>query len=175
MVISLVNSCLYKLFSHLNELEKQPTLLEERVSSACRLTALMFVNSGAMLLIAYLITDLGSIWVYNGFVDTISYSFLFSIVLPQLYKYFSIDVLRGWHQRTKARKSGFPPRTTQQEANKIFERPYCRTEDMYIQAINQIWWCSLFAPIVPLGYPCVLLSLFIGYWLEKINIVHVYR
>lgn len=46
---------------------------------------------------------------------------------------------------------------------------------MYIQVINQIWWCSLFAPIVPLGYPCVLLSLFIGYWLEKINIVHVYR
>lgn len=97
-----------KLFSHLSNSELRSTLTEQVASSAWRLTVVMFLNSGMLLFVGYAIFGLDSLWIYSGFVDTLSYSFIFSVVLPQLYKYCSLDIIGGWYPRSKLRSSGIP-------------------------------------------------------------------
>lgn len=111
--ISFTNTCLWKVSAYLDGLEKQSSVVEQMSSSACKLCVMNFVNSGIMLFLAYIIFDPSSIWVYNGFIDTLSYSFLFAIILPQLYTYCSLDVLRGWHLRSKLRRNGLSHKMTQ--------------------------------------------------------------
>ena len=94
-------------------MEKQPTILEEMISYTCKLTVLVFMNSGVILLLAYLILDMGSVWIYNGFVDTLTYSLLFAVVLPHLCKYCSLDFIRGWYLRRKIRRNGIPKELSQ--------------------------------------------------------------
>jgi hypothetical protein len=38
-----------------------------------------------------------------------------------------------------------------------------------------MWWSSIFAPIIPVSYPCALASLFIHYWNEKFHYVALIR
>lgn len=133
------------------------------VSIVRKVTLSVFLNSGVMLLFAYFILDLSSIWVYDGFVDTISYSFLFSTVLPQLYKYCNWGMLKGYYRRWRLRKGNIPEGMTQAEANQVFERTYDKIHEQYSWTLHQMWWSALFSPLVPIAYPCVLISLTFQY------------
>jgi hypothetical protein len=38
-----------------------------------------------------------------------------------------------------------------------------------------MWWSSIFAPIIPISYPCAVASLLIHYWSEKFMYVGLIR
>lgn len=134
------------------------------VSIVSKVTFSVFLNSGVMLLFAYFMLDLGSIWIYNGFVDTISYSFLFAIVLPHVYKYCGWGLVKGWYGRWRLRREGGQGKVevtgvTQLQANSVFEKTYDKLHEKYSWVLHQFWWAALFCPLVPIAYPCILLSL----------------
>lgn len=85
----------------MTQYEHRPTKLEQYVSMAKKITVCVFLNTGVMLLLAYFIIDLTSVWIYNGFIDTMSYSFLFSIFLPQFYKFADWDAIKKRYYRWK--------------------------------------------------------------------------
>lgn len=153
--------------TYMTRYEYRPTKLEQYTSMAKKITVCVFLNTGVMLLLAYFIIDLTSVWIYNGFIDTMSYSFLFSIVLPQLYKYADWDALKKRYGRWRV---GRGLKISQQEANSYFEREEIKLHELYAWTVNQIWWCSLFSPLMPIAYPCVALSLLLHYLVEKVNL-----
>ena len=119
-MVVVVNLILQKVLSVLSKYEFRPTTLEEYVSITAKKTVAIFLNSGIILLFVYLILNTSSIWVANGFVDTLSYSFIYCLFLPHLLKYINYDVLVSSFRRLKM--NGNPPEIPQAEANKVFER-----------------------------------------------------
>lgn len=68
-----------------------------------------------------------------------------------------------------------PQQIPQAEANKAYERIDSLMYDKYGWMVSLLWWAGLFAPLIPVTFPCVAISIFIHYWLEKYNFVTIYR
>jgi hypothetical protein len=58
-----------------------------------------------MLLGAYFIVNLNTVWQTNGFVDTISYTFIYAIFTPHVLKYVNLYNILKLHSYLKI-KSG---------------------------------------------------------------------
>lgn len=65
----------------------------------------IFLNSGVMLLFAYFIIDVNSVWVANGFIDTMTFSYLLVTFMPHVLSYANLDFLVKFIQRTKLKCS----------------------------------------------------------------------
>jgi hypothetical protein len=68
-----------------------------------------------MLLGAYFIVNLNTVWQTNGFVDTISYTFIYAIFTPHVLKYVNLYNILKLHSYLKI-KSG-DANLTQKMAN----------------------------------------------------------
>lgn len=53
----------------------------------------IFLNSGIILLFVYLILNKTSIWITNGFVDTVTLSFIYALIVPHVLKYIDYDII----------------------------------------------------------------------------------
>lgn len=113
-----MNLILQKVLSILSKYEFRPTTLEEYVSVSVKKTIAIFLNSGIILLFVYLILNRSSIWITNGFVDTITLSFIYCLIVPHVLKYFDIDILVSGVRRLIMNSN--PKQMPQAEANKVY-------------------------------------------------------
>lgn len=80
----------------------------------------MFLNEGILLFCAYYIIELPTMWVYNGFVDTLSYAFIFDIVFPHLVKYINLHNITKLYYYYRIHYTN--PPYTQKMANTYYEK-----------------------------------------------------
>jgi hypothetical protein len=56
---------------------------------------------------AYFILDLNSIWVSNGFIETMSYSFMIAIAMPHIIRFLNFDFIKKMYQQLKVKFSKY--------------------------------------------------------------------
>lgn len=105
LAIGLINLALYKVLTLISRYEYRATTLEDKVSATSKVVISIFLNSGIMLLFAYFILDLKSVWVANGFIDTMTFSYLLVTFMPHVLAYLNFDVIVKAFQRLKLRCS----------------------------------------------------------------------
>lgn len=105
LAIGLINLALYKVLTLISRYEYRATTLEDKVSVTSKVVISIFLNSGIMLLFAYFILDLKSVWVANGFIDTMTFSYLLVTFMPHVLAYLNFDVIVKAFQRLKLRCS----------------------------------------------------------------------
>lgn len=71
-----------------------------------------------MLLGAYFIVSLNTIWEYNGFVDTITYTLIYAIITPHIFKYVNLYNILKLHSYIKIKTGN--AKLTQVMANESF-------------------------------------------------------
>lgn len=124
LAIGVINLALYRLLTLVSRYEYRATTLEDKVSVTSKVVISIFLNSGVMLLFAYFILDLKSVWVANGFIDTMTFSYLLVTFMPHVLAYINVSVFVKALQRLRLRCSSRKLEDiSQATANAIHERP----------------------------------------------------
>lgn len=121
IAIGLINTILYRVLTAVSRFEFRATTLEDKASITWKIIVSIFLNSGVLLLFAYFILDLNSVWVANGFIDTMTFSYLLVTFMPHFFSYINIDFIVKLFCRIRVR-CGIK-KFTQSQANTIYERP----------------------------------------------------
>lgn len=169
-----VNFILYHFFILISDCESRGLCLEDQISKSIKIIFTVFLNEGILLFCAYYIIELPTMWVYNGFVDTLSYAFIFDIVFPHLVKYINLHNITKLYYYSRIHYTN--PPYTQKMANTYYEKmeplqPY----HYYSWQITMFWLACFFASMVPMGLICICISFMLHFLLEHVNWVYVYK
>ncbi len=116
-----INFLLYEIFLFISKFEYRSVMMEDQISRSVKIIISACLNSGLLLLGAYFILDLQSLWHQNGFVDTISYTFVYAIFTPHFLKYINVYNCIKLYRYFKVK--GGNSNYTQKMANLYFEKP----------------------------------------------------
>jgi hypothetical protein len=103
-----------------------------------------------------------------GIVEEETLFYFFTVVLVPLIWGINPWYIKRWIQRRMHEGS---PYVTQEEANKIMEDPEYIMGKRYGELLESFWFVFLYSCVIPIGSICVLVELFLFYWIDKYNLL----
>ncbi len=124
-----------------------------------------FLNTGVFVLIANVLADFSDTMLQNSLADTITQIMILNAITPNLTVFFMnyFEVI-GRIKRFIYIWTGYF-KTTQLEANQLFELPKPDFTEKYSCVVKTLWLTAFYAPFVPVVVPISAIGLTIKYFL----------
>mmetsp|Transcript_26725 Transcript_26725/g.27770 ORF Transcript_26725/g.27770 Transcript_26725/m.27770 type:complete len:1347 (+) Transcript_26725:6-4046(+) len=193
LVIPLVNAIIVVMLTFVTYFERNHTLTDDLLSNMLKCFVTQFLNTAVVIVIvnlkvrsihewnpdffvlAGIYDDFNGGW-YASVGTTIAFTMFINIFTPHLsswmfWMYFGCrrccDSGCGESSRTN--------RLTKNSYFTLYVGPEFRMDSRYSQILTFIFVVLVFAPGIPILYACLLLFLFMTYWLDKILLLRFYK
>ena len=178
-VTSLVNIIFQGILESLTKLERHISITDHSLSFSVKLTLFTFVNSSIVPLISNAFTNLNNIAInYELLVSNILMNFIVNaVVSPAMWTFnpgFYIKKWKIWNIESK-KNPNMRHNMTQRELNELYEYIDIELAYKYSYIFKTLLMTFFYLPIFPLGIVFSICGLFLGFYLEKFNIGHIYK
>ena len=171
-VISLINMTFQICLGYLTKIEKQSSMTEYYLSFSVKLTIFTFITSAIVPFISnYYINSEKS---YNLLITNMTTYFIANSIVTPLLWTFNINYLFKKIQICIIEKKQ-KHNLTQRELNSLYELPDMKIAYKYSYIGRTLLISFFYMPIFPLSTFISFVGFLLGYFLEKLNFVHLYK
>ena len=176
-LIFLINFVFKKILYELTLAEKNVSMTNFYMDYSIKLTVIIFLNNAIIPLIAnivngywnnkiILVNNIFTIFLMNSFLSPILW---FVNILKCYYDYLRNSIIKQLNSQNNKKK------ITQRQANKIFENPSIDLSTKMAYLGQTTLMSFFYLPIFPIGIVISMIGLILSYWVEKYNLVRVYK
>ena len=123
-----------------------------------------FLNTGVFVVIANVLADFSESMLQNSLADTITQIMILNAITPNLTVFFmNYFEVNGRIMRFIFIWTGYF-KTTQLEANHLFELPKPDFTEKYSYVVKTVWLTAFYAPFVPIVVPISAIGLTVKYF-----------